>query len=296
MSELRVNIGADASGLKRELDKAKNNVAQFHRETAMSGAQVAQQAARAQTRGGRQLAEAGSKGARLAGAVSGIPGLGETGVAVATGAGAMLGLREAASVLGVGMLKAAGVVGVFIGAALALNKLFKEAYVKLQDALDNQLRTTVDENKQKIQTEKAYRKTLDDNRKSLTDSEYKRLRRGITLGDSGAMSEVRQRFGGTELNKVLAKELQRARIEAMPEGAAKSRAEVFMKSEAERESLRQRIGGTGASQATRAIASQIMAEINKEQANKLAEINAKQLEELKKINSNTKGGATNPFR
>lgn len=65
MSELRVNIGADASGLKRELDKAKNNVAQFHRETAMSGAQVAQQAARAQTRGGRQLAEAGSKGPGL---------------------------------------------------------------------------------------------------------------------------------------------------------------------------------------------------------------------------------------
>jgi hypothetical protein len=290
MSELRVDIKGDAAGFNATLNQAKKNAAAFNQSL------VAQnQQARQQSRGGRQLAEAGGKASRLAGAAAGMPGLGEVGGFAAIAASAFFGLKEAASALGTGMLRAGALVAVFAATIYSLKTLYTEAYDKLQSALDDQLRTQVDSMNEERDAEKAYRKVLDENRKSLSETDYKRLRKGITSGDRGAMAEVRQRFGGTELNKDLAKQLVRARIEAMPDGAAKSVAMENYRADQERAKVREQIG-EAPSQATQAVARQLFAAINQESANKLAEINKRQLEELQKINTNTKGAGANPFR
>ena len=283
---LTVQVNGDASGFNRTLANVKNSAGKLNND-------LARQQQKVQSAASIRLASAGGKAAGLASAASGIPGMGQAGQAISGAAMAFFSLKEGAAQLGTSTLKAAGILGAVAFAATMLTKLFKEAYVNLQEALDKQLRTMQASGDQETRTRKAYLKTLEDNRKSMTESEYKRLKAGAQKNDSGAFAEIRSKFGGTVLNKELQKDLARAQIEAMPRGAARSLAEENMRFSDEKAKLREKVGDKP-SQATAAIARQIYAQMTTEYNNKLADIQKEQLKELKEIKGNTKTG--NPFQ
>lgn len=309
--ELKVRITGDAAGFNQTLSQSKDAAAKFN-------TQLQQQTVASNNRAAA-IGNAANKGfavTNAAGALSGIPGVGDTAGKVAQAGMAFIGLKESANVLKVGMAKMAGIVAVAAFAVNRLHKLYTEAY-GVQKHLQTQLEGEVRESVTRVQTEKAYRKVLEDNRKSLSKEDYERLRRGVTLNDPKAKEEVRRRFGGTELNKQLTKDLQKQRLQEMladaedamsdaqslkdgprkkaaVQHAARLQANAQiaaerMKYNEEREALGKRIG-PNPSQATAQIARQIAQSMANEFSNKVAEIQKKQLEELKKINSNTKNG------
>lgn len=291
MSELRVRVTGDAAGFNQTLDQAKRNAAAFNQSLVAQSKQT--QAQNNRIAGIGQAAGKGIAIANAAGSLSSVPGIGQAAGQIAGAGMAFVGLKEAANQLKMPMGRLAGTIGVFAAIWIVGTKIVEEANKKVK-ALGEQLESQLREQNQSIKTEKAYREVLEKNRRSMTDADYKRLREGVTRGDRSAMAEVRSRFGGTELNKELAKDLIRQRVEAMPDGFRRDVAMEQLRAQAEREKLRERVGSSP-SQATRVIAGQILAAINQESANKLAEIQRKQLEELKKIAGNTKT-TTNPFR
>lgn len=293
MSELRVRITGDAAGFKQTLNTAKTDAAKFNQQLVQQSNQLARR-----NQLTAQVGQAATRGIGVANAAStlgGIPGTGQAGQAIAAAAGGFWGLKELATTLGVGMAKAAGVFAVFVGAIVALTKLYEEAY-GLQKVLQDQLESEIRASAAKAKTDAAYIDVLKKNKAALGEAEYERLRRGVLAGDRGAMAEIRGKFGGTVFNEELKKELVKAQIAAMPEGARKDIAEERLRYSEAREAIKERIGGRN-SQATQAIARQLFSAVDREHQNRLAEINKKQLDELKKINQNTKSKPMdNPFR
>lgn len=320
MSELRVRITGDAASFQQTLNTAKTDAAKFNQQLVQQ-TKVAQQAAAKQRQaisGGKQaLGGAGmlaSNAAMIAGegpvgqaigktnaiaqnaiilgigmkqAADGLKGLSASG-------GIVAGLKVAGSMAKKALVGVAGALGVFaliIGAGIGALWMVKKKIQMLEKELEDNIRTNQVETKAK----NAYIEVLKKNRGQLKEGEYERLRRGVLTGDRGAISEIQNRFGGTKFNEELKKDLIKAQIAAMPEGARKDIAEERLRYSEAREAAKERIGGRS-SQATQALARQLFASIDREHQNRLAEINKKQLDELKKINQNTKSTMDNPFR
>lgn len=290
MSELRVRVTGDAAGFNATLKQAQTSAAAFNQSLVADSKRAAMQS-RAQITGGRQLAEAGGRFGRLANvgaSAGGIPGVGEASQDLTTAAGGYFGLKMASESLGVSMLKAAGIIAAVVFAWVKLKELGKEAYITLQEALDNLLRTTIGVTTREAAKRKALMDALNKNRDFISDSEYRRLKGGVLTNDRATQLEVARRFNNNpKLIKELGKELLRAQVEAMPEGLRKNIASENLKFANDREKLFESIG-TSPTDAAKRIASQIVVQMERERQNKIAELMQKQLEEQRKISSNTK--------
>ena len=295
MSELRVNVTCDATGFNRVLKQAQTNAAAFNRSLVAQSRE-----AQINSRSTRQFAEAGSKGARLANAgaaIAGVPGLGQVGELTSAGVSGYFGLKDAASGLGMSMAKAAGALAVFAASAYAVNRAWEELK-NMTAAINEETRSIVAERRVQKETTTAYIKALDENRKDLSDADYKRLKVGAGSMDpkerKKAFEEIRSRFGGTVLNKELAKDLERQRAENIKDPHERARALENIRYREERDKLSARVG-KDPSQATRALVNQMNYEQEVEHRNNLEKIMQQQLDEQKKISQNTRTTPQTPF-
>jgi hypothetical protein len=288
MAELRVRITGDSSGFNQTLAQSKAQAARFGQDI------QAQQA-----RSAVAAAKIGAGGMRVAGAasaLSGTPGMGAAGGVAGAAAAAFIGLKESATMLGTSIWKLAGILGAVAFAFNRYSTLIKEAY-GLQKHLNEQLETDVRSHNEVVDARKKYAEVLDKNASTLKPEDEKRLRKGIESSDinirNKAFAEIRSRFGGTESNKELQKDLVKARIEAMPKGAPRELAEEQLRFSQEQENLRGRLGATP-SQATSMLVRQIAQAMTQEHNNRIQEILTESLAQQKKIAGNTK--PYNPFR
>ena len=273
MSELKVNITGDASGLNRTLANVKRDASKFGTE--LSNQQKAENK-RVQSFG--NIAQKGAGLANAAGSISGIPGMGAAGAAAGQIGGALFGVKEIAENFGLKMATAAGAVAIFAGAAMAVGKALEE-YKAMMKALTDQLETSLRAGAQETQTRKAYLDVLNENRKNMKESDFKRLRAGAEKNDRGTFAEIRSLFGGTKLNKELKDEAVKARIAAMPKGTKRDKAEENQRFKESVADLTKKIGDKP-SKATLDIAKGIYSDLKKEHANNLAEIGGKNAPKL----------------
>lgn len=295
MSQLNVDITGNAASFNKTLQTAKTDAAKFNQQLVSQSKQTADANRRVAASG--QFVSKGFAAANAASMLSGVPGTGQAGAAIAGAVNAFIGLKETAAAFGVTMLKAGGVLAAFAFAIGAWTKLYKEAY-GLVEVLTDQLDSEVRASQAKAKADNAYIDVLKQNRSQLKAGDYERLRRGVLTGDRGALQEIRSRFGGTELNKELAKELVKAQIDAMPDGAEKKIAQEKYRFDQEAQALRDKVGSSP-SQATQRVAAQIYAALQRETNNNIAEIQKQQLNELKSINSKTEDPrkyGINPFK
>jgi hypothetical protein len=203
-------------------------------------------------------------------------------------------VKKGAAWLGKGLLTAAAAVAALAALAVAAAATIYQGKKKLSD-VNKQFETEVDAINTQNAARKKYAAKLEENRKLLTESDYRRLRKGVEKNDRAVMAEVLQRFSPRkELEREWAKDLVRARAENIADPTQRAIALEQIKSADEREKVMK--AAQGGTDNVRRMAVLIGNEIAKESNNRVAEILQKQLEEQRKIAANTKTTTASPFR